>query len=123
MRRRRLGSGSLRKIVVVSDQRPWTVAPAPLRRAPNLLPGRGRSTARWALASVRRGARSGANASLVASPAQTRSHSASWISSGLSASSASRSVKKHGEAASRSRMASCSGALGASDLFVGGPIS
>ena len=70
--------------------------------------------ARCARASVSRGARSGAQASLVTSPAQTRSHSASWISSGDSASSASRSVKKHGAASSRSRMRSCAGSVGGS---------
>jgi hypothetical protein len=123
VRRRRPGSGSTLKIELVRAQRPWTVAPAPLRRAPNRLPGRDLSTARWAFASVSRGARRGAKASLVASPAHARSQSASWISSGLSGSSASRSVKKHGAAARRSRIASCCGSDGVSLLLFGGPIS
>ena len=108
---------------VVSDQRPWTCACEPVRREPKRRPGLVRSRARWARASVRRGARSGAHASLVTSPAHTRSHSASWICSGEIDSSASRSVKKHGAWARRSRSRSCSGVSGRSDLLGGGPMA
>ena len=70
------------------------------------------------------GERSGANASLVASPAHTRSQTAFWSSSvGKPGTSVSRSVKKHGPAARRSRTATWTGSLGGSALFGGGPIS
>ena len=85
-------------------------------------PGRLRLRARD-LASVCFGARSGAQPSFVTSPAQTRSHSASCSCSGPIASSASRSVKKHGDSESRSRSTSCSGRSGRSVFTGGGPIA
>ena len=70
------------------------------------------------------GERSGANASLVASPAHTRSQSAFCSSSVVKpATSVSRSVKKHGPARRRSRTASWTGSSGGSAAFGGGPIS
>ena len=61
------------------------------------------------------GERSGANASLVASPAHTRSQSPFCSSSVVKpATSVSRSVKKHGPACRRSRTASWTGSDGGS---------
>ncbi len=85
-------------------------------------PGRAapRNRSRWARARVSRGARSGANASFVASPAQARSHSASCNSSGARSTSTSRSVKKHAPAPSRARTASCAGESSGAPLPLGG---
>ena len=67
-----------------------------------------------------RGARSGANASFVTSPAHTRSHSAVLELLGAGAdSSASRSVKQHGAPApAASRSAAWAGSAGGSDRAV-----
>ena len=92
--------GASAKSGAVSDQRPSTVPAAAARRRAKRRPPR---SLRWA--ARRRGARSGAKASLVTSPDQARSQSASWSSS-AEPSRSSRSSQKQGPWASRSRIAS-----------------
>ena len=101
MRRLRTGSSPLPNSAPVSDQRPCTAGCAPLRRrVPNVRRRSARARCDHEGVALSLGERSGANASLVASPAHTRSHSAFCSSSVVGAGDVGQQV---GEEARRRR--------------------
>ena len=109
--------GAPSKSAAVRDQRPSTVADAAARRCEKRRPPRDGPPAARSF-----GARSGAKASLVTSPFQARSQSASCSSSAV-ASICIRSSQKLGPDSRRLRIASWTSPYGASSLALpgGGP--
>ena len=103
----------------VSDQRPCTCG----RAGPAALGEPAAARCCWSRATVSRGARSGAHASFVTSPAQTRSQSASCSSAVSTSARSDEQVgpERRRRVASRSRIASWSGPCGGSPRFVGRP--